>query len=249
MPSKAMTFHCLCEQCIVDGGYGPDGSPLGKTLPTSHRIPHLKRVQAESAARREAIVELQQPLAPTSLPQNATKSASSLDTSCPRPQTNLPLTSSVPQSSVVKTAKREQNHRTVKTHKVLAAVERRCQECLDKLTSTAFSPANLTNLEQDIGQLQKAFDAVKRDVPSIKQRKIVIGHRLADLQHHFTKFHAAHPILNQPLLYDSGMFFISIMNIFLYSCAVFQTIILLGKSISTTPLLKSPCSLLLSVIS
>ena len=207
MPSKAKTFCCLCEQCIVEGGYGPDGSPLGKTLPTSHRIPHLKRVQAESAARREAIVALQQPLPPMSVPHHPTKSASSFDTSCPPSQANSPLTSSVPQSSTVKTDKREENHRTVKTHKVLTAVERRCQECLDKLTSTAFSPANLSNLEQDIGQLQKTFDAIKRNVPSIKQRKIAIGHCLADLQHRFTKFHAAHPILNQPVLYDSGMFF------------------------------------------
>lgn len=244
MPSKtsAVTFDCRCEQCILEGG---------KTIPISQRIPHLRHVKAESAARREAIAVLHQPITPTPLKKSPAKLGSSFSTPCPHPQATSPSIS-IPDPPVVNTSKcnkREQNHHTIKAHKVLNLVERRCQQCLDRLTSTIFSLADFPTLEQDIAQLQKAFNTVKRDVPSINQRKIVVGHHLTNLQHQFAEFCAAHPIPDQPVLYNSGMLFsVDYVHLCL-THAVFQTIILPGKLTSMTLLPKLQCLLLLFVMS
>ena len=52
MPKRDQLFLCFCESCRETGPLGNDGEPLGVTMPTSQRIPHLTCVKAEREARR-----------------------------------------------------------------------------------------------------------------------------------------------------------------------------------------------------
>lgn len=56
MPRRPVQyFVCKCiEECMLVSEKGPDGEPLGISMPISQRTAHLNRVKAEAADRRNA---------------------------------------------------------------------------------------------------------------------------------------------------------------------------------------------------
>lgn len=200
MPARpsATKFDCLCEECIREGG------PNGKIFPLSQRVPHLKRVKA---LRDAANTRLQVP-PPTTHALGTLVVSSFAASGSPLPVNPSPPSSNPEAVNTAKVSKREKDHRTVKVHRILDVVERRSRECLDKLASPDFSLAHITNLEQEISRLQESFDNVKRNVPSVNERKAIVKRSLALLQGNFAEFSAANFTPNdQPVFYNSGMFF------------------------------------------
>ena len=60
MPSRSpQPFRCFCDSCVITGGCSPNGTPLGTLMPASQRVAHLRRVQSEATARRDAQLSLQ----------------------------------------------------------------------------------------------------------------------------------------------------------------------------------------------
>jgi hypothetical protein len=58
MPARQLgKFRCCCIICTASCDTGPDGTPLGKLIPESQRIPHLARVKAETEARRQSDIQ------------------------------------------------------------------------------------------------------------------------------------------------------------------------------------------------
>jgi hypothetical protein len=200
MPRKEKEYTCHCEECILTGGSGPDGKPLGVTMPYSHRVPHLNRVRTERAS-----LDIQQNPLPNTI---QTVSPSIPD---PIPQLSNPSVSSstpLPHASdiIPNIAKRERNHNTTKAHTILESIMSRTKTCILKITSPAYEVSDLPDLEQDLSYIWIALNKVERDVPSVVAHKRTVKERVNALQEKFDEIRKKHPESAEtvPLLYNSG---------------------------------------------
>ncbi|PPQ89924.1 hypothetical protein CVT25_009725 [Psilocybe cyanescens] len=102
---------------------------------------------------------------------------------------------------------RERNSRTKKAHRIFDKIDKDAQICLHKLAGVA-SPAELTILESEAKHLRPAFEAVTREVPSLDERRKVIGQRLFLIEAGLEQLRLLHPRSNdEPLEYNSNHHF------------------------------------------
>jgi hypothetical protein len=104
-------------------------------------------------------------------------------------------------------SKRERSALTKKSHKILNLLDDKANNCLTMLSSLELTsdPGLLGSLEQQIAELQRSFDNVKRSVHSLNQRKGPLRDKLEGIHNRFTKLCAQHPVPHDgPLHYDNG---------------------------------------------
>ncbi|KAF8957901.1 hypothetical protein BDZ97DRAFT_1924158 [Flammula alnicola] len=105
--------------------------------------------------------------------------------------------------------KREHNKATKKALSTLDVIDKCVQSCLLRLNlDGAPTLEALVYVENELAQMQRLFESVKRDVPSVVTRKAAVGDHLAQLHSHILELHHLHPPEDdKPLNYNSGKFF------------------------------------------
>ena len=105
---------------------------------------------------------------------------------------------------VQKQSKRERNHATKKAHCILDSVSKRASACLEQLLHEP-SRTGLETAENEVSLLRSALENIKRNVPSIEQKKSSLSRLLSQLDSRIAELQSIYPPKNdQPLQYNSG---------------------------------------------
>jgi hypothetical protein len=103
-----------------------------------------------------------------------------------------------------KQSKRERNHATKKAHCILDALSKRASACLEHLLHEP-SRTHLETAENEVSRLQSALENIKRNTPSVEQKKSSLTPLLSQLDSRIMELKSIYPPKNdQPLQYNSG---------------------------------------------
>lgn len=108
-------------------------------------------------------------------------------------------------------SQREKARATQKAHKVLDVLESKASKCLAALSSfeAPSSNASIEALEEEVASLQRSFDAVRRSVQSVSERKAKLKPKLDEIQCRLRKYTSRTtpaPSLG-PLYYNARKFY------------------------------------------
>ena len=110
-----------------------------------------------------------------------------------------------------KPSKRERNHATKKVHCILDAASKRASACLQQLIHEP-SRTGLETAEKEVTRLRSALENIKRNVPSVEQKKCSLAPLLSQLNLRIMELRSIYPQeCDRPLQYNSGMFLCTIL--------------------------------------